>query len=572
MTIISGIFTNPFGEPLANVTLRLLARGTTSQSFSGTNAAAVTAADGSYSMSVLVGTYAVSAIINRSEDYLGVIQVYSDSVDGTLNEYLTSFNADEATPEVLQEMQALLKEAQDAAATAEAYALIPRGEFNAEAAYVANDLVEYAGSEYRATADTTGVAPPADPWELFVSAGADGADGADGEQGEKGDPGPANSLTIGTVTTLDAGYAATAEITGDAPNQTLNLGIPRGADGEVPEGVLNYRGFWSPDETYNFGDVVKTSGGVYEGLYECAWGPTTENPTDSIDWERIAGYASSIDGTTSAGGNLLYNRVDDVPGGAYTLQATGELSWTLNVSGTCTIDIATLMSDANANPAAVVRLVIVAVKSLTVSLTGASAWWQQDSGHTPTAPTFTVDATQPLTVIEVSRITNATEPGALVRQVYPVISDSVQTINGIAPTAGNIAISAQTGYYNKPSTNQTYTPTGTVLVEAVYINEDKNSVSIDLSTIAAKNSAGTLWPGYELRIFAFSSVARTLDFSGAAAIRFNGDSAGGKTISVSLAANAAYVFSLYPASTGSFWVCQHAPVTLPEATAVTISK
>ncbi|MGR7890392.1 prophage tail fiber N-terminal domain-containing protein [Klebsiella aerogenes] len=565
MTIISGIFTNPFGEPLANVTLRLLARGTTSQSFSGTNAAAVTAADGSYSMSVLVGTYAVSAIINRSEDYLGVIQVYSDSADGTLNDFLTSFNQDEATPEVLQEMQELLKEAQDAAATAEAYALIPCGEFNADTAYATNDLVEYAGSEYRATADTAGVAPPENPWELFVSAGADG------QQGEKGDTGPANSLSIGTVTTLDAGSDATAEITGDAPNQTLSLGIPRGADGEMPEGVLNYREFWSPDETYNVGDVVKTSGGVYEGLYECVWGPTSENPTDSIDWERIAGFASSIDGTTSAGGNLLYNRVDDVPGGTYTLQSTGELSWTLNVSGTCTIDIATLMSDTNANPAAVVRLVIVAVKSLTVSLTGASAWWQQDSGHTPTAPTFTVDATQPLTIIEVSRITNATEPGALVRQVYPVISDSVQTINGNAPTAGNVAISAQTGYYNKPSTNQTYAPTGAVLVEAVYINEDKNSVSIDLSTIAAKNTNGTLWAGYELRIFAFTSVARTLVISGATAIRFNGG-ASGTALSISLVANMPYVFSLFPASTGSFWVCQHAPLTLPDATAVTVAK
>ncbi|EKZ6376888.1 hypothetical protein RE069_004017 [Klebsiella aerogenes] len=151
-------------------------------------------------------------------------------------------------------------------------------------------------------------------------------------------------------------------------------------------------------------------------------------------------------------------------------------------------------------------------------------------------------------------------------------SSGVQTINGTPPTDGDVVISAQTGYYNKPSTAQTYTPTGEVLVEAVYINEDKNSVSIDLSTIAAKNTSGTLWDGYELRLFVFSSVARTLDFSGAAAIRFNGDTAGGTTLSISLGVNVAYVFSLYPASTGSFWVCQHAPVTLPDATTVTVSK
>lgn len=572
MTIISGIFTNPFGEPLANVTLRLLARGTTSQSFSGTNAAAVTAADGSYSMSVLVGTYAVSAIINRSEDYLGVIQVYSDSVDGTLNEYLTSFNADEATPEVLQEMQALLKEAQDAAATAEAYALIPRGEFNADTAYATNDLVEYAGSEYRATADTTGVAPPSAPWQLFVSAGADGTDGVDGEPGEKGDTGPANTLTIGTVTTLDAGAAATAEITGDAPNQTLNLGIPRGADGEVPEGVLNYRGFWSSGETYNVGDVVRTSGGVYEGLYACAWGPTTDNPADSIDWERIAGYASSLDGMTSASGDLLYNRVDSIPGGTYTLQAAGELSWTLNVSGTCTIDIATLMSDANANPAAVVRVVIVAVKALTVSLTGASAWWQQDSGHTPTAPTFTVDATQPLTVIEISRITNATEPGALVRQVYPLVASGtgVQTVNGVSPTNGNVTLSAQTGYYSDSTKAETYVPAGKVLIETCYAKLNAYGLTVNLGTISALTTSGALQPGYTLRIFAYASTAQTLTFKGATTLRYNGSATSGSA-AIQLSAGVGYLFELVAVSAGSFALSQLQPTTLPTAE-VMVSK
>jgi hypothetical protein len=41
----------------------------------------------------------------------------------------------------------------------------------------------------------------------------------------------ASSLAIGTVTTLAAGSAATATITGLAPSQTLNLGIPTGPQG-----------------------------------------------------------------------------------------------------------------------------------------------------------------------------------------------------------------------------------------------------------------------------------------------------------------------------------------------------
>lgn len=45
----------------------------------------------------------------------------------------------------------------------------------------------------------------------------------------RGATGPANTLAIGTVTTLAAGSSATAEFTGTAPSQTLNLGLPTGA-------------------------------------------------------------------------------------------------------------------------------------------------------------------------------------------------------------------------------------------------------------------------------------------------------------------------------------------------------
>lgn len=55
--------------------------------------------------------------------------------------------------------------------------------------------------------------------------------GATGDKGDKGDTGDANTLAIGTVTTVPVGGPATAEITGTAPNQTLNLGIPTGATG-----------------------------------------------------------------------------------------------------------------------------------------------------------------------------------------------------------------------------------------------------------------------------------------------------------------------------------------------------
>ena len=64
------------------------------------------------------------------------------------------------------------------------------------------------------------------------SPGARGEPGSPGAKGDKGDPGATPNLTIGSVTTLEAGQNATASITGESPDLTLNLGIPKGADGE----------------------------------------------------------------------------------------------------------------------------------------------------------------------------------------------------------------------------------------------------------------------------------------------------------------------------------------------------
>lgn len=66
--------------------------------------------------------------------------------------------------------------------------------------------------------------------------GADGAPGKDGTNGTNGKDGLTPNISIGTVTTLDAGASATAGITGTTPNLTLNLGIPKGAKGDPGEG------------------------------------------------------------------------------------------------------------------------------------------------------------------------------------------------------------------------------------------------------------------------------------------------------------------------------------------------
>ena len=62
--------------------------------------------------------------------------------------------------------------------------------------------------------------------------GEQGIQGVQGEKGDKGDTGATPNLTIGSVTTLEAGQNATASMGGTAESPVLNLGIPKGADGE----------------------------------------------------------------------------------------------------------------------------------------------------------------------------------------------------------------------------------------------------------------------------------------------------------------------------------------------------
>ena len=66
--------------------------------------------------------------------------------------------------------------------------------------------------------------------------GDTGDTGSPGAKGDKGDTGATPNLSIGTVTTLEAGQNATASMGGTAESPVLNLGIPRGAKGEPGQG------------------------------------------------------------------------------------------------------------------------------------------------------------------------------------------------------------------------------------------------------------------------------------------------------------------------------------------------
>ena len=75
---------------------------------------------------------------------------------------------------------------------------------------------------------------------------------AKGEKGDPGEPGPANTLSIGTV---QKGSTAAATITGTAPNQTLNLTLPKGDKGDT--GDKGETGATGPANTLSIGTVTK---------------------------------------------------------------------------------------------------------------------------------------------------------------------------------------------------------------------------------------------------------------------------------------------------------------------------
>lgn len=96
-----------------------------------------------------------------------------------------------------------------------------------------------------ATASVTGEGP-----EYQINLGIPrGQTGAQGAPGQNGEDGQTPTITVGTVTTLGPGQDATAEITGETPNLTLNLGIPEGQPGQdgvqLNDNAVNTTEAWS---------------------------------------------------------------------------------------------------------------------------------------------------------------------------------------------------------------------------------------------------------------------------------------------------------------------------------------
>jgi hypothetical protein len=130
---------------------------------------------------------------------------------------------------------------------------------------------------------------------------------------EPGPAGPANTLTIGTVTTLATGEPATAAVTGAAPNQTLDLSLPRGDMGDVtPEAIA------ARDAALGAQTGAETARDAAAGSATAAADSAT-----AADASADAAAQSAIDAQTAAGGGVqTVNGLSPDANGAVTLNAS----------------------------------------------------------------------------------------------------------------------------------------------------------------------------------------------------------------------------------------------------------
>lgn len=153
--------------------------------------------------------------------------------------------------------------------------------------------------------------------------GKDGRDGVDGRDGQPGQPGPANTLTIGSVT---SGTTSSATITGISPNQVLNLVLQKGDKGDPGTSPSYTAGnnISISNNTISATGLVKESV-TYQGVTSELWNDSgilervvDENTGDMSNLEISTGYTNIYN---TGGGNEAIIGLDG-QGGAISMSAT----------------------------------------------------------------------------------------------------------------------------------------------------------------------------------------------------------------------------------------------------------
>ena len=142
--------------------------------------------------------------------------------------------------------------------------------------------------------------------------GIQGPTGPRGIQGERGPSGPANTLSIGTV---EKGADAEATITGTAPNQTLNLVLPKGDKGDSGQAGAQGVGIASIDKTSTSGlvdtyTITYTDGST--DTFEVTNGATPDISGKEDKTNKVTSISASSTDTQYPSAKCVYDIVGDI--------------------------------------------------------------------------------------------------------------------------------------------------------------------------------------------------------------------------------------------------------------------
>ncbi|AVN34579.1 phage tail fiber protein [Serratia marcescens] len=112
MVLISGVLKGPYGDSRSGVTITMRSMKTSSTVLNLAKSQSVTDDTGRYLLNVEPGAYEVIvSVYGAQPERVGTIDVYVDSLPGTLNDFLRRPGEDDITPEIVQTVDRLRAEA-----------------------------------------------------------------------------------------------------------------------------------------------------------------------------------------------------------------------------------------------------------------------------------------------------------------------------------------------------------------------------------------------------------------------------------------------------------------------------
>lgn len=181
-----------------------------------------------------------------------------------------------------------------------------RGTFDNQATnYVVNDAVSHNGTSYVCIANVSqaGLSPSGNPsyWDIVAQKGADGTDGTNGTNGFT------PTITVGTVTTGDAGTSVSVSNSGTPTEVVLDFTIPKGDKGTDGTNGTNgtdgegfaWRGAYSSSVIYGKNDVVSSGGNLY--IYINSTVASGQDPHSATTYWNL--YLPGVEGIDSTNGS-----------------------------------------------------------------------------------------------------------------------------------------------------------------------------------------------------------------------------------------------------------------------------